>query len=317
MAFGSRIALAAAPALLASGCATTAPSSPPSLIAGADPDAQFEGGELWVYPTGETERLMAWSSADRATFVPRGVLIRQSDIGWIRDDGARRHHLWAPDVVRANGRYYLYYSVGPQNPTPSRIGVAVGSSPAGPFTDSGRPLLTGGDGFEAIDPMVFADPKDGRHYLLAGGSAGAKLRIFRLTPDLLRIEREMAIEQPRNFTEAPFMHVRGGVYYLSYSAGEWHSASYAVHYSTASLPTGPWLYRGAILSSDALYKGPGHHAFARDPTSGTWLVVYHRWEGKRGGGPYRGHRQVRIETIAYGADGAILPIRMTPGSGSR
>jgi hypothetical protein len=38
---------------------------------------------------------------------------------------------------------------------------------------SGKPLVTGGNGFEAIDPMVFVDPKTKTPYLYAGGSAGA------------------------------------------------------------------------------------------------------------------------------------------------
>src|SRR3546814_11853031 len=47
-------------------------------------------------------------------------LLRKSDITWIDDDGAPSHGLWAPDMLAANGRYYFYYSIGPQHPTPSR-----------------------------------------------------------------------------------------------------------------------------------------------------------------------------------------------------
>lgn len=45
---------------------------------------------------------------------------------------------------------------GRQNPTPSRIGVVVELC-GEVHRDSGRPLLTGGNGFEVIDPMVFRD----------------------------------------------------------------------------------------------------------------------------------------------------------------
>src|SRR3546814_1093950 len=82
----------------------------------------------------------------------------------VDDGGAPSHGLWAPDMLAANGRYYFYYSIGPQHPTPSRLGVATCEAPAGPCIDSGQPLLTGGGGFEAIDPMVFADAKSGKTY---------------------------------------------------------------------------------------------------------------------------------------------------------
>ena len=269
-------------------------------------------GELWIFPTGGRNSLEAWSDGGAGRWMRRGTLIREADIGWIDDDGASVHHLWAPDMVEANGRFYLYYSVGPQDPTPSRIGVAIGDGPTGSFRDSGKPLLTGGDGFEAIDPMVFRDPRSNRHYLYAGGSAGARLGVFLLAPDMVSIEREIAVAQPENFTEAPFMHERGGTYYLSYSKGRWNTAAYSVHYATAPSPVGPWRYRGPILASDPRYKGPGHHSFVTDPRTGAPLIVYHRWEDVRGNGPYRrGKRRIATEPITYAKDGAIQPVRMT------
>lgn len=282
-----------------------------SAFKGADPSAMFIGGELWIDPTGEGDRLSAWASADLASWTKRGDLIRQKDIAWIGDDHARKHYLWSPDMVAANGHYYLYYSVGPQNPTPSRLGVAVCEQPQGPCADSGRPLLIGGAGFEAIDPMVFVDPKSGGRYLYAGGSAGAKLRVFELAPDMVTLVGEIPIDQPPAFTEAPFMHVRDGIYYLSYSSGVWNRASYSVHYAMAPSPTGPWKYRGPILQSDSNYKGPGHHSFVQDPRTGAWLIVYHRWEGRRGDGPYTDDRRVAIGPIRYDALGQIMPIRMS------
>lgn len=135
---------------------------------------------MWIYPTGDGSVLEAWSSKDRGKWKKHGILIRQSDIKWIKDDGAPRHYLWAPDVVRTNGRYLLFYSAGPQGPTPSRLGIATGHSPAGPSIDSEKPLLIGGAGFEAIDPMVFFDSRSRKSYLYAGGSADAKLRMFDL-----------------------------------------------------------------------------------------------------------------------------------------
>ncbi|WP_293880992.1 family 43 glycosylhydrolase [Sphingomonas sp.] len=289
---------------------------------GADPHAMYIGKELWVFPTGGpggswvADRFGAFSSTDRKHWKSRGELIRRDSIAWIGDDHAKEHFLWAPAVATRGGKWYLYYSVGPQNPTPSRIGVAIASRPEGPFIDSGKPLLTGelvrdGRGFEAIDPMAFVDPRSGTAYLYAGGSAGAKLRVFELTPNMIGIAREVPVETPPQFTEGAFMHERNGIYYLSYSHGHWNGPDYSVHYATAASPIGPWTYRGVILSSDQRHKGPGHHSFVRDPKTGQWLIVYHRWEKPVGGMPFRGERQIAVDVLRYARDGAILPVQMT------
>lgn len=310
-------------ALLAT--AAVAPAENPQFQ-GADPHAVMIDGELWVFPTGgpggswAADRFGAFSSRDLKTWRPRGELIRRDQIRWIGDDGAKEHFLWAPGVATRNGKWYLYYSVGPQNPTPSRIGVAVASRPEGPYVDSGKPLVTGGPGptgrgFEAIDPMVFTDRRSGKIYLYAGGSAGATLRVWELAPDMVTIRREVAVPTPPQFTEGAFMHERRGTYYLSYSHGRFNGPDYSVHYATARSPLGPWRYRGAILTSDARRQGPGHHSFVTTP-DGRTLIVYHRWEQPPAPAPLKGERQVAIDRVRYAKDGRILPICMTEGAAS-
>lgn len=309
---------------LALGAATAALAGNPEFQ-GADPHAMMVGRELWVFPTGgpaggswAADRFGAFSSRDLTTWTPHGTILNRDEIGWIKDDGAPEHFLWAPGVATRNGKWYLYYSVGPQIPTPSRIGVAVADRPQGPYRDSGRPLVTGellkdGHGFEAIDPMVFVDPKSGAAYLYAGGSAGATLRAWRLNPDMTSIAREETVATPPNFTEGAFMHYANGRYYLSYSHGHWNGPDYAVHYATAPTPLGPWRYRGSILTSDATHQGPGHHSFVVTP-EGQTLIVYHRWESRYAPVPLKGERQVAIDRVLYAKDGRIVPIRMTDGA---
>lgn len=308
------LALAALPVL-----ACAAPQARNPVLAGADPHIAVVCDTYWIYPTNSvastdgspTRRFYGYSSRDLQHWTRSAELLDMASIDWIDDDGAAHHHLWAPALARANGRYYLYYSVGPQNPTPSRIGVAVSDKPGGPFRDSGRPLLTGGKGFEAIDPMVFIDPSSGKPYLYAGGSAGAKLRVFELSPDMISLAREIPTVTPRQFTEGPFVHLRDGIYYLSYSHGRWNDASYSVHYATSRSPEGPWVYRGAILSSDATHKGPGHHSIVQNPSTRDWYIAYHRWERTSGKGPFKGARMTAIQPLVHGPDGTLRPIRMS------
>lgn len=304
--------------VLTLGAAAPAPQGNPEFQ-GADPHALMIGGEMWVFPTGgpvgawDADRFHAFSSRDLRTWRDRGELINRKSIKWVRDDGAPERFLWAPGVARANGKWYLYYSLGPNTPKFSHIGVAVADRPEGPYRDSGKPLLTGRTGFEAIDPMVFVDPKSGTPYFYAGGSAGSTLRVFELNRDMVSIKREIAVANPPEFTEGAFMHERRGIYYLSYSHGRFNGESYSVHYATGPSPTGPFTYRGAILKSDATHKGPGHHSFVVTP-KGETLIVYHRWENPSEPEPYKGERQIAIDRVSYAPDGSIRPIRMTDGA---
>lgn len=286
---------------------------------GADPHAIMIGDVMWVFPTGgpvaswDADRFHAFSSSDLKQWQDRGELMRRDQILWVGDDGAPRRFLWAPGIVTHKGKWFLYYSLGPNTPKPSHIGVAVADKPEGPYKDSGRPLLTGRAGFEAIDPMTFVDPKNGKIYLYAGGSAGSTLRVFELNSDMMSIKREIAVTSPPHFTEGAFMHEREGTYYLSYSHGRFNGASYSVHYATAPTSTGPWTYRGAILESDATRKGPGHHSFVQIK-GGKTLIVYHRWENPAEPEPYQGERQIAIDIVNYNPDGTIKPVRMTDGA---
>ena len=315
-------------ALAATACASSgvAPAAPFAAVVsrarnpvlpGADPHITVAAGRYWLSTTtpgslgrGRWQRLYAYQSDDLRTWTRTAPIFSFDGVDWIDDDGVDNHGLWAPALAEANGRFYLYYSVGPQNPTPSRLGVAVSDSPTGPFVDSGRPLLTGGDGFEAIDPMVFVDPRSGTAHLYVGGSAGATLRVFELAADMVSLRREIPIQQPPNFTEGPFVHERNGVYYLSYSHGRWYDSSYSAHYATAPSPVGPWTYRGPILTSSGRFKGPGHHSIVQNPATGAWFIAYHHWESTRDR-DFEGERQVAVQALTHRADGTIEPLRIS------
>jgi beta-xylosidase len=138
----------------------------------ADPFIACFGGEYWIYPTSEdTKSFRAFSSTNLIDWVDRGEIFNLSQSSW-----ATNGYGWAPCVIHCNSNYYFYYAMGgAAGWQDSKIGVAVGPSPTGPFTDIGAPLVTSQTSsphLEAIDPMVFFDT-DGKAYLYYGGSAGA------------------------------------------------------------------------------------------------------------------------------------------------
>lgn len=287
------------------------PVSANPLFEGADPHIIRAEENYWIYPTyGSDSTFSVWSSSDLVEWKQGPRILDLKTIPWLVEMNRTRLGAWAPSAFENKGRFYFYYSVGPQAPgMPSIIGVATGDSPSGPFKDSGKALLIGGDGFEAIDPMVYRDPKSGSFFFYAGGSDGSRLRIFEMNEDLVSFKREVPTNQPSHFTEGAFVHERNDIYYLSYSHGRFNTSDYSVHYATSSSPVGPWEYQGRILSSDATRKGPGHHAFIETPDG--LKIVYHRWETSEDTRPLKGRRQIAIENVRYDDEGKILPITMT------
>jgi hypothetical protein len=104
-----------------------------------------------------------------------------------------------------------------------------------------------------------------------------------------------------DYTEAPWLHKRNGVYYLSYASG-WPES---ISYSTSTSPTGPWTYKGVIQPAI--------------PTSGTIHQAIIDYKGQpyfishngalATGGDYR--RSVVIEKFTYNEYGTIPTILQT------
>jgi hypothetical protein len=251
-------------------------------------------GKYYIYPTGGNQ-FYAYSSTDLTNWVNEGVIF---DLGpqcsWADRDG------WAPSMVYRNNKYYFYYTAE------AKIGVAVGNTPTGPFTDLGYALIAS-DPYvtDIIDPMVFVDD-NGQAYLYYGGSNGSRMAIRQLNPDMTSFSGSVLLATPQNYTEAPYMVKRNGTYYLMYSNGPWYNGDYNVQYATSSSPTGPWTYKGQVLASQGNYTGPGHHAVLKMPGCDEYYIIYHRYENGDSS-----PRKVAIERMYFNPDETIAPIVMT------
>ncbi|MDX3001202.1 family 43 glycosylhydrolase [Kribbella solani] len=119
-----------------------------------------------------------------------------------------------------NGKYVLYFTVHNTTTTPDNwdyaIGAATAPTPAGPWTDSGAPVVAprpaAGGGFEwTIDPAEFTDT-DGTRYLYWGSYNGG-IHAVRLTADGLRTVGAVT-NVARDRFEGPYVVKHGGYYYL-------------------------------------------------------------------------------------------------------
>ncbi|WP_237724853.1 glycoside hydrolase family 43 protein [Deinococcus alpinitundrae] len=199
---------------------------------------------------------------------------------------------WAPEVVHLNGKYQLYYTTHDLASKRQCIGVAVSSSPAGPFEAVGNgPLVCQNQLGGSIDPSPFVDA-DGHAYLLwknDGNCCGLPtwLYIQPLSRDGLQLTGQSTVllqnDQPweGRVIEAPTLHRQGRLYYLLYSGGAFDSDGYAVGYATSPQLTGPY------------HKAAGPLLISRGEVAGAPVDLHRRQQSNLAGVPRLDGRQDR------------------------
>jgi arabinoxylan arabinofuranohydrolase len=235
-----------------------------------------------------------FSSTDMVNWTDLGSPLSYTAFSWAKGD------CWAGQCVYRNGKFY-YYVPMTQKTGGMAIGVAVATSPAGPFTDAlGKPLIAH-NGSDDIDPTVFIDD-DGQAYLYWGHS---NLYYVKLNQDMITYSGSVVqvSSKPSNYVEGPFFYKRNGLYYLVFATIPNPSEDLA--YSTSTSPTGPWTYRGIIMAHGSCYT---NQAGICDYNGNSYLF-YHN-NNLPGGGSFT--RSVCLEKFTYNADGSIPTINMTP-----
>ena len=279
----------------------------------ADPEGAVLGGQYWVFPTfsapfDEQLHFDAFSSSDLVHWTKHPNVLEQKNISWLR------RALWAPAIISANGRYYLFFGANDVHPGEvGGIGVAVSEKPDGPYVDAlGKPLI--GEvvnGAQPIDQFVFHDD-DGQYYMYYGGWRHCNM--VRLSSDLLSIEpwddgsvfREIT---PEGYVEGPFMLKRNGKYYFMWSEGGWTGPNYCVAYAISDTPFGPFQRIGKILQQDpSIATGAGHHSVIQIPGKDEYYIIYHRRPLTETDG---NSRETCIDRLVFREDGTIEPVRMT------
>ncbi|HWB92678.1 MAG TPA: family 43 glycosylhydrolase, partial [Puia sp.] len=237
--------------------------------------------------------------------------------------------LWAPDAAAKNGKYYLYFPAKRPDGI-FQIGVAVSSSPTGPFIPKPEAIR----GSYSIDPAVFID-EDEKAYMYFGGLWGGQLQSYRnntysalnqeppagspalgprialLSDDMTQFAepvKELVItdeegqpllagDNDRRFFEASWMHKYKGKYYFSYSTGDTHYICYAIGDS----PYGPFTYAGRILNP--VVGWTSHHSIVE--FKGEWWLFYHDSTLSKG---VTHLRNIKVTRLSYDDKGCIKTI---------
>jgi beta-xylosidase len=311
----------------------------------ADPEGIIFGNQYWIYPTYSDD----YGQADRsATFTDEQLKAQKNTINkqyliqtffnafsskdlikWekhphvldIKDVKWAAYSLWAPSIIQANQKYYLFFSANDiqNNNEYGGIGVAVSTNPAGPFVDAiGKPLIDKFyNGAQPIDQFVFRDT-DGSYYLYYGG--WRHCNVAKLSNDLLSVKsfddgQTFKEITPENYVEGVFVFKRKAKYYMMWSEGSWGGADYSVAYAMGDAPLGPFKRIGKILQQDSLIaSGAGHHSVIHIPNSDDYYIVYHRRPLNT---TNANHREICIDNMYFDKNGLIRTVKMTKEGVSR
>lgn len=265
---------------------TAFPPPSPGWNGPADPVIVNFEGRYYVYPTGDgvrykcmwSDNLVDWSGNYTAFTIPAGSPWKSTN-------------LWAPEIERINGRFYLYYTAGLGDINTQHIGVAEALTPIGSFVDRNfaAPLVT----VAAIDADLFQDGDDLYLFYVAYQPDPFKLRVYvRRMLDPLTLDPNsnpvLCVEptvpwEGSGVTEGPTVIKRDGKYYLFYSGWGATSANYAVGVAIADNPLGPWVKQPAPFNpvyhrNDAVgLYGPGHGDLVTGPDGlGTWYFRHQK-----------------------------------------
>jgi len=280
----------------------------------ADPAPLVHGDTVYVY-VGQDEakenehykmhRWLCFSSKDLKTWTAHGSPLAPKDFPWAKGDA------WASQVIERDGKFYWYATVQHDDSHRGKaIGVAVSDSPTGPFKDArGSALVTNEMttatriSWDDIDPSVFIE-EDGQAWLFWGNQ---KCYYAKLKANMTELDGEIHIipdDQVKAFTEAPWIHKRGNMYYLSYATGFPEKISY----STADKITGPWTPRG-LLAEVAGNSNTIHQGIIT--FKGVDYFFYHNGsiQSPNIGGSYR--RSLCIDYLYYNTDGTMKRVIQT------
>lgn len=277
-----------------------------------DPAMAKEGDTYYLFSSGPG--ITFYSSKDMVHWRLRGRVF-PGEPAWARNvNPAFNGHVWAPDIIRHNGTYHLYYAVSSPGSIRSAIGLITNKtldpdSPDYGWQDEGIVLqsVPGRDLWNAIDPNVVVD-NEGTAWM-AFGSFWSGLKLVKLDSkwrapahpqewrSIAKRERSVLVDDlepgPAEI-EGPFIFKKGDYYYLFVSWGlccRGADSTYRIMVGRSKNVKGPYLdkegnsmARGGgtlLLGGNPAWPALGHNsAYTFD---GKDYLVFHAYEAADNG----------------------------------
>jgi GH43 family beta-xylosidase len=339
------VRLRAAALLAIVGCASattgaTTPAAPSATCTFVNPVAP--GADPWVvrhegaYYLVQSRRNGLWVyRSDKLTTIADG---RNGVQVWAAPDtGWNQANIWAPELHRIDGRWYIYYAGGRPGPSDApfihqRSGVlqSVGDDPQGAYVDRGM-LYTGDDIATGADPKWAIDLTvhrlDGQMYALWSGweenttiaRTPQHLYIARMSDPWTISSNRVKISSPTatwerrvdpvdglDLQEGPEFLTRDSSVFIIYSTRESWLPAYRLGQlrltSPRADPMNPASYvkTGPVFAGTSTVHGVGHNSFAMSPDSTEHWIVYHAKVDTTPGW----NRVIRMQKFGWNADGS-------------
>jgi arabinan endo-1,5-alpha-L-arabinosidase len=271
----------------------------------ADPSV-VRGKDGWWYAYGTSDplregegtahRIPIARSADLVSWDHVGDAFTEATLPSWAAPGAS---LWAPDIRYVDGQYRLYYVVTQTTVTTENndnaIGMATAPTPAGPWTDSGAPVVgprRGGgpvdDFLWTFDPSAVTD-RDGSQWIFYGSYYGG-LFAAPLSPDGARVTGPATRVAIDNKFEGAYPIWHEGYWYLFASTANCcagPATGYSVQVGRSRSLTGPYVDQQgtplttsraggtpALVQNGNRWIGAGHNAVVTDLSGQDWFA-YH------------------------------------------
>jgi xylan 1,4-beta-xylosidase len=231
--------------------------------------------------------LTIWHSRDLINWVPVTNALHKN-VG----------NVWAPDLVKHNGRYYIYFPVQNTNY------VVTADRIEGPWSDP-VDLKVG-----HIDPGHVTDEEGNRYLYFSSGA------YVPLSSDGMSVAGEMKYVYqgwpiPREWTiecfcmESPKFTKRGDYYYMTLAQGgtAGPATGHMVISARSKSPLGPWEnspYNPILRTEDSSEKWWSvGHATIFDDIAGEWWMIFHGYEKDF----YNKGRQTLLLPVEWTSDG--------------
>jgi arabinan endo-1,5-alpha-L-arabinosidase len=227
--------------------------------------------------------------------------------------------VWAPDIIKLNGQYYLYYAISSWGQFVSAVGLMTSptlntNSPDYKWTDRGMVVHSvEGENLNAIDPGVCLAP-DGTLWICYGSYHG-NIELVQLNPKTgLRIKPDSKVWVIASDSEASDIIYHDGYYYLFVNHGsccQGANSTYNIRVGRSKKITGPYLDRygedlanGAgtlFLAAQGRDIGPGHFGLLVDDGVEKFSCHYEAEIGRNG------RSILDIRPLLWTLDGWPLP----------